>query len=143
MKMFLLEGYIHLKCSFSGHVDAPAAVPFAACEPLSAICNASIAGMGPDSIDCRMGMADAFDEDFTLRKAGGNSTDVPDLPICLTDLGLGERQQRRLFWFTASEMCPEPGLANHPFVAHMNTLQQQKVPLSSQGMERSIWWREC
>ena len=91
IKVFLLEGYLDLKCVFSGYIYSPGEEPFAACAALSDICalNASVAGSGVDSIDCRLGMADAFDTEFTLRKASGNSTDVPDLPVCLTDLGLG------------------------------------------------------
>ena len=87
IKVFLLEGYLDLKCAFSGYDE----VPFAGCAVLTDICtlNTSIAGTGIDSTGCRLGMADAFDTDFTLRKAVGNSTDVPDLPVCLTDLGLG------------------------------------------------------
>ena len=88
IKIFLLEGYLDLKCAFSGYDE----VPFAGCEVLTDICtlNSSISGStGIHSTGCRLGMADAFDTDFTLRKAVGNSTDVPDLPVCLTDLGLG------------------------------------------------------
>jgi hypothetical protein len=91
IKVFLLEGYLDLKCVFSGHLNSPDEAPFAGCAALSDICtlNTSVTGTGVESIGCRLGMADAFDTEFTLRKASGNSTDVPDLPVCLTDLGLG------------------------------------------------------
>lgn len=92
IKIFLLEGYLDLKCAFSGYVDhALDEVPFDGCGELIDICtfNASTGNMGIDSTECRVRMADTFDQDFTLRKASGDSTDVPDLPVCLTDKGLG------------------------------------------------------
>ena len=37
--------------------------------------------------ECRLGMADVFWGHFNYLKASGNSTDIQDLPICLTDEG--------------------------------------------------------
>ena len=91
IKVFLLEGYVYLKCAFAGHEPvAGEPAPLAACAVLHDMCTLNAtAGAGIETVPCRLGMADAFDEEFTLLKAVGNSTDIEDLPVCLTDEGLG------------------------------------------------------
>ena len=79
-------------------VTAADALP--ACATLDEACGWGEAGSGSSGggpaaaaagsigdTECRLGMADVFWGHFNYLKASGNSTDIQDLPICLTDEG--------------------------------------------------------
>ena len=78
-------------------VTAADALP--ACATLDDACGWGEAGSGSSGggpavaagsigdTECRLGMADVFWGHFNYLKASGNSTDIQDLPICLTDEG--------------------------------------------------------